>query len=72
MHLIPKWSTKTSDIDQELEFRYSFSAIERLLAMKRLRVEQILNSIARSIYYKYLKNESSVEDDTKSLIPYLI
>ena len=69
MHLIPKWSTKTSEIDEELEFRYSFSAIERLLAMKRSRVEQILNGVARSIYYKYLKKQSSVEDDKKTLIP---
>ncbi|CAF4782359.1 unnamed protein product, partial [Rotaria socialis] len=39
MHLIPKWSGKTPDIDQEVEFRYSFSAIEILLAKNRTRAE---------------------------------
>lgn len=69
MHLIPKWSTKTSEIDQELEFRYSFSAIERLLARNRSTVEQILNGVARSIYYKYLKNQLSTEGGNQTLIP---
>ncbi|CAF0813972.1 unnamed protein product [Didymodactylos carnosus] len=58
MHLIAKWSKKTSAIDQELEFRYSFSALERLLADKRTQNEQILNGIARSIYYRYLTKTS--------------
>ena len=61
--------SETSEIDQELEFRYSFSAIERLLAMKRSRVEQILNGVARSIYYKYFKHQLSAEDNKKTLIP---
>ncbi|CAF1327420.1 unnamed protein product [Adineta ricciae] len=60
MHLIPKWSEKTAKIDEELEFRYSFSEIERTLAMNRTRVEQILNGVARSIYYKYLKHRSLI------------
>ncbi|CAF5209774.1 unnamed protein product, partial [Rotaria magnacalcarata] len=47
MHLIPKWSGKTPDIDQEVEFRYSFSAIEILLAKNRTRAEKILNGVAR-------------------------
>ncbi|CAF1147611.1 unnamed protein product [Didymodactylos carnosus] len=55
MHVIPKWSTKTPKIDQDIEFRYSFSAIERLLAEHRNKNEQILNGIARSIYFRYLK-----------------
>ncbi|CAF1487468.1 unnamed protein product, partial [Rotaria sordida] len=69
IHLIPKWSTKTPEIDKELEFRYSFSAIERLLALNRTQIEQILNGVARSIYYKYLKKQLSIEDNTKSIIP---
>ncbi|CAF1617251.1 unnamed protein product, partial [Didymodactylos carnosus] len=51
IHVIPKWSTKTPKIDQDVEFRYSFSAIERLLAEHRNKNEQILNGIARSIYF---------------------
>ncbi|CAF4627847.1 unnamed protein product [Rotaria sp. Silwood1] len=69
MHVIPKWSSKTLDIDQELEFRYSFSAIERLLAKHRTRREQILNGVARSIYYRYLKKEPCIEDHTKTIVP---
>ncbi|CAF3799536.1 unnamed protein product [Rotaria sp. Silwood1] len=69
MHVIPKWSSKTPDIDQELEFRYSFSAIERLLAKHRTRREQILNGVARSIYYRYLKKEPCIEDHTKTIVP---
>ncbi|CAF1484090.1 unnamed protein product, partial [Didymodactylos carnosus] len=55
MHVIPKWSTKTPKTDQDIEFRYSFSTIERLLAEHRIKNERILNGIARSIYYRYLK-----------------
>ncbi|CAF3670303.1 unnamed protein product [Rotaria sordida] len=69
MHLIPKWSSKTQEVDQELEFRYSFSAIERLLAKNRTRVEQILNGVARSIYYRCLKKEPCLEDHTKTIVP---
>jgi hypothetical protein len=69
MHLIPKWLERKPEIDQELEFRYSFSAIECALAKNRTRVEQILNGVARSIYYKYLKKQSSLEDNNKTLIP---
>ncbi|CAF1383889.1 unnamed protein product [Rotaria sordida] len=69
MHLIPKWSSKTQEVDQELEFRYSFSAIERLLAKNRTRIEQILNGVARSIYYRYLKKEPCLEDHTKTIVP---
>ncbi|CAM4884716.1 unnamed protein product [Rotaria socialis] len=69
MHLIPKWSGKTPDIDQEVEFRYSFSAIEILLAKNRTRAEKILNGVARSIYYRYLKNEPCLEDHTKTILP---
>ncbi|CAF4969732.1 unnamed protein product, partial [Rotaria sp. Silwood1] len=38
MHVIPKWSTKTPACDRELEFRYSFSAIELILAQQRQKV----------------------------------
>ncbi|CAF3146699.1 unnamed protein product [Rotaria sp. Silwood2] len=69
MHLIPKWSSKTPDADQELEFRYSFSAIERLIAKHRTRVELILNGVARSIYHRYLKKEPCLEDHTKTIVP---
>ena len=57
MHVIQKWSTKTPGCDRELEFRYSFSAVELLLAQKRSFNEQILNGIARSVYYKFLKDQ---------------
>ncbi|CAF2897873.1 unnamed protein product [Rotaria sp. Silwood2] len=69
MHVIPKWSNKTPNVDQELEFRYSYSAIERLLAKNRTRREQILNGVARSIYYLHLKKVSSNEDSKKTIIP---
>ncbi|CAF1401078.1 unnamed protein product [Didymodactylos carnosus] len=54
MHVVPKWSAKTCIDEQDLEFRYSFSAIEILLAKHRTHNEQVLNGIARSIYYRYL------------------
>jgi hypothetical protein len=57
MHVIQKWSTKTEECDRELEFRYSFSAVELFLAQKRSHNEQVLNGIARSIYYKFLKDQ---------------
>ncbi|CAF5097417.1 unnamed protein product, partial [Rotaria sp. Silwood1] len=47
MHVIPKWSTKTPRCDRELEFRYSFSAIELILAQQRSNQERVLNGIAR-------------------------
>ncbi|CAF0822360.1 unnamed protein product [Didymodactylos carnosus] len=55
MHVVTKWSKKTCIDEQDLEFRYSFSAVEILLAKHRTPNEQVLNGIARSIYYKYLK-----------------
>jgi hypothetical protein len=66
MHAIPKWSTKTPQCDRELEFRYSFSAVELLLAQERSYNEQILNGIARSIYYKFLKDQRT---STQNVIP---
>ncbi|CAF2771419.1 unnamed protein product [Rotaria sp. Silwood2] len=57
MHVIPKWSTKTPRCDRELEFRYSFSAAELILAQQRSIEERVLNGIARSIYYKFLKGQ---------------
>ncbi|CAF0854670.1 unnamed protein product [Didymodactylos carnosus] len=55
MHVIPKWSKKTDARYSALEFRYSFSAIELIIAQQRSRNEKILSGIARNIYYKYLK-----------------
>ncbi|CAF4747361.1 unnamed protein product, partial [Rotaria sp. Silwood2] len=49
MHLIAKWSKKTPDGDGDLEFRYSFSTLERLFAQERTENEKILNGTARSI-----------------------
>ncbi|CAF4120133.1 unnamed protein product [Rotaria sordida] len=66
MHVIPKWSTKTAKCDRELEFRYSFSAIELYLAQQRSHNEQVLNGIARSIYYKFLKEHRT---STQHVIP---
>ena len=66
MHVIAKWSGKTPAQDQDLEFRYSFSAIELILAQHRSVEEQILNGIARSIYYKYLKGQRT---ETQNVIP---
>jgi hypothetical protein len=57
MHVIQKPSTETQIVDEEIDFRYSFSFIERLLASRRSKNEQILNGVARSIYYRYLKKE---------------
>lgn len=54
MHVIPKWSGKTTTTDKNLEFRYSFSAIEMKIAEERSFVEQILNRVARGLFYKYL------------------
>ncbi|CAF4881349.1 unnamed protein product [Rotaria sp. Silwood1] len=66
MHVIPKWSTKTPRCDRELEFRYSFSAIELVLAQQRSVKERVLNGIARSIYYKFLKGQKV---STQNVIP---
>ncbi|CAF2961266.1 unnamed protein product [Rotaria sp. Silwood2] len=60
MHLIAKWSKKTPDGDGDLEFRYSFSTLERLFAQERTENEKILNGTARSIYYRYLKTEPNL------------
>ncbi|CAF3309036.1 unnamed protein product [Rotaria sp. Silwood2] len=57
MHVISKWSTKTPTCDRELEFRYSFSAIELILGQQRSLKERTLNGIARSIYFKFLKGQ---------------
>ncbi|CAF1293903.1 unnamed protein product [Didymodactylos carnosus] len=54
MHVIQKWSTKSDEKYKNIEFRYSFSNVEKLLAHERTLNEKILNGIARSIFYKYL------------------
>ncbi|CAF0928300.1 unnamed protein product [Didymodactylos carnosus] len=59
IHVVPK-SSKISTT-AEYEFRYSFSAIERLLAQSRTSKQRILNGIARSIYYKYLQPQTSLQ-----------
>ncbi|CAF1239110.1 unnamed protein product [Didymodactylos carnosus] len=59
LHLVPKWSAKTPLEDREYEFRYSFSAIEHLIAKSRSPSERLLGKIARNIYNKYLKDDKS-------------
>jgi hypothetical protein len=54
MHIIPKWSGKTTEALKNFEFRYSFSLIEIKMAEERSLIEQILNRVARGIFYKYL------------------
>jgi hypothetical protein len=54
MHIIPKWSGQTTEASKNFEFRYSFSLIEIKMAEERSLIEQILNRVARSIFYKYL------------------
>jgi hypothetical protein len=55
MHVIQKPSIVTQVVDEEIDFRFSLSFIERLLASRRSENEQILNGIARSIYCRHLK-----------------
>ncbi|CAF1574873.1 unnamed protein product, partial [Didymodactylos carnosus] len=52
IYLIPKGSHKTDE--QEYEFRLSFSVIEIEIAKHRSNIEQILNAVARSLYYTRL------------------
>jgi hypothetical protein len=54
VHIIPKWSEKTTEASKNFEFRYSFSLIEMKLAEERSLIEQLLNRVARGIFYKYL------------------
>ncbi|CAF4498744.1 unnamed protein product, partial [Didymodactylos carnosus] len=60
MHVIPKPSQKTGECYKHLEFRYSFSAVELIMAKQRTYSERILNGIARSIYHKYLYSKQEV------------
>ncbi|CAF0949810.1 unnamed protein product [Didymodactylos carnosus] len=69
MHLISKWSEKTAEIDQDIEFRYSYSSTEIFLAKQRTTNERILNGVARSIYYAHLKLVPSLENPTKAILP---
>ncbi|CAF4323962.1 unnamed protein product, partial [Didymodactylos carnosus] len=59
MHVVPKGLTISTTA--EYEFRYSFSAVERLLAESRTVKQRILNSIARSIYSKHLRQQTSLQ-----------
>ncbi|CAF1121580.1 unnamed protein product [Didymodactylos carnosus] len=69
MHLVAKWSgNKETCQDRELEFRYSFSSIELFLANARTKTEQMLNGIARSIYYRYLYKKNNDENSQHSYI----
>ncbi|CAF1346749.1 unnamed protein product, partial [Didymodactylos carnosus] len=62
MHIIAKWSDKTlPESDKDLEFRYSFSALERLLAENRTRNEEVLNGIARYFVGDACKPEDNSE-----------
>ncbi|CAF1092683.1 unnamed protein product [Didymodactylos carnosus] len=64
MHLVPKWSgNQSTDSDQRFEFRYSFSAVEIILADKRTKNEKILNGVTRNIYYKYLYKPQDGNND---------
>ncbi|CAF1360048.1 unnamed protein product [Didymodactylos carnosus] len=71
MHVIAKWSMKTSDKYKNVKFRYSFSTIEIVLAEQRPLVEQILNRVARGLYYKYL-HKNYKTDDGKYLPSYFV
>ncbi|CAF1005818.1 unnamed protein product, partial [Didymodactylos carnosus] len=48
---------------------YSFSAIELILAEGRTRNEKLLNSVAKSIYYKYLYKKTASQEDKEQYIP---
>ncbi|CAF1027393.1 unnamed protein product [Didymodactylos carnosus] len=49
VYLVPKCSHKLSSIAKH-EFRYSFSIIEKHLAINRRPMEKLLNSLARKVY----------------------
>ncbi|CAF1628268.1 unnamed protein product, partial [Didymodactylos carnosus] len=72
MHLIPKWSKKTETSSQYYEFRYSFSAVERILAEERSLNEQTLNGVAHSIYYKHLYTNGSAATTNEHLPSYFV
>ncbi|CAF1269590.1 unnamed protein product [Didymodactylos carnosus] len=59
MYVVPK-GLKTS-ATAEYEFRYSFSAAECLLAQSRTVKQRILNGIARRIYYKHLRKQTTLQ-----------
>ncbi|CAF1031861.1 unnamed protein product [Didymodactylos carnosus] len=63
VYLIPKWSRTVSLETEEakLDFRYSFSAYETEIAQRRSKVEQVLNNVARGLYYKYLNKNLIVD-----------
>ncbi|CAF1474650.1 unnamed protein product, partial [Didymodactylos carnosus] len=62
---IPKWSKLTAEIEAPYEFRLSFSIMEAILAKSRSANQKLLNRIARTIYYKHLKMETSDIDKPK-------
>ncbi|CAF1325347.1 unnamed protein product [Rotaria sordida] len=68
IYLIPKPSSIYDDFDQcRVQFRYSFSEIEKKLAQLRKPSEQLLNRIARSIYYDLISKAHLMID--KKYIP---
>ncbi|CAF1514532.1 unnamed protein product [Didymodactylos carnosus] len=69
MYLVAKASPISSGNYKEFDFRYSFSAIELILAEGRTRNEKSLNSVAKSIYYKYLYKKTAFQGDREQYIP---
>ncbi|CAF1127596.1 unnamed protein product [Didymodactylos carnosus] len=72
MHLISKWSQKTPTEFENLEFRYSFSLIENKLAELRTPLEQILNRVARGIFYRYLHKSAFASGEEEYLTSYFV
>ncbi|CAF0984727.1 unnamed protein product [Didymodactylos carnosus] len=68
MHVVPKWSGKSSIENKNIEFRYSFSLIEMKLAAERSEIEQILNRVARGLFYKYLHKSADVKSDNEKYL----
>ncbi|CAF1265223.1 unnamed protein product [Didymodactylos carnosus] len=59
MHVVPKGLKASATA--EYEFRYSFSAAECLLAQSRTVKQRLLNGIARRIYYKHLRKQTTLQ-----------
>ncbi|CAF1041326.1 unnamed protein product [Didymodactylos carnosus] len=57
IYIVSKSSAINKDkLDSNLEFRYSLSKLELILADNRTNNENLLNGIARAIYYKYIRS----------------
>ncbi|CAF1517195.1 unnamed protein product, partial [Rotaria sordida] len=62
LHVIPKWSKLTDITEANTDFRYSFSAYEIELAKARTKYEQVLNNVARGLFYKHLYKNLTIND----------